>query len=214
MRLLVAAAAPVLVAPPAPGQTLREAYPGLDAYVTAGLKLWKVPGVSLAIVRNDSVIYAKGYGVRELGKPARVTERTVFAIGSSSKAFTAAAVAMLVDEKKVALDAPAAAYLPGFQLFDPYASRELTVRDLLTHRSGLGTIDILWYASPNSLDEIVRRLHRSQGFAEQHLEVGRSLSHWARLGRHWSRHARCLSPHAHRQLRGACRARPPAPPAA
>ena len=105
-------------APPA-----REPYPGLDAYVEQALRTWKVPGAAVAIVRNDSLIYARGYGVRELGKPERVTERTLFAIGSSSKAFTAASVAMLVDERKVSWDAPAATYLPGFQLHDPYATR-------------------------------------------------------------------------------------------
>ena len=97
-------------------QQQREPFPGFDAYVRTALAVWKVPGVSIAIVRNDSLIYAKGYGVREVGKPTPVDERTLFAIGSSSKAFTAAAVAMLVDSGKVRLDAPATAYLPGFQL--------------------------------------------------------------------------------------------------
>ncbi len=136
----------------------REPYPGLDAYVDAALRTWQVPGLALAVVRHDSVIYARGYGVRELGKPAPVDARTVFAIGSSSKAFTAAAVAMVVDEKKVDLDAPAAAYLPTFQLYDPYASRELTVRDLLTHRSGLARGELVWYGAGYDRDEILRHV--------------------------------------------------------
>ncbi|MEJ7811710.1 MAG: serine hydrolase [Gemmatimonadaceae bacterium] len=151
----------LLAAPPIAAQqaaSQREPYPGFDAYVDAALKTWKVPGVALAVVRNDSVIYAKGYGVREIGKPAPVDERTIFAIGSSSKAFTAAAVAMLVDEKKVSLDAPAATYLPNLQLFDPYATRELTVRDLLSHRSGLARGELAWYGSGFDRDEIVRRV--------------------------------------------------------
>jgi CubicO group peptidase (beta-lactamase class C family) len=142
----------------ATAQQQKEPYPGFDAYVRSALTTWKVPGVSIAIVRNDSVIYAKGYGVREIGKPATVDERTLFAIGSSSKAFTSAAVAMLVDSAKVSLDARAATYLPGFQLFDPYASREITVRDLLSHRSGLARGELLWYGSDYDRDEILRRV--------------------------------------------------------
>ena len=139
-------------------QQPREPFPGFDAYVRGALAAWKVPGVAIAIVRNDSIVYAKGYGVREVGKPATVDERTMFAIGSSSKAFTAAAVAMLVDSGKVRLDAPATTYLPGFQLRDPYASREITVRDLLSHRSGLARGELIWYGSDNDRDEILRRV--------------------------------------------------------
>ncbi|MBV9880411.1 MAG: serine hydrolase, partial [Gemmatirosa sp.] len=144
-----------------PGAALaqsKEPFRGLDAYVESAMQAWKVPGLGLAIVRNDSVIYAHGYGKRDVGKPEGVDEHTIFAIGSSSKAFTAAAVAMLVDEKKVSLDAPAATYLPGFQLADPYASREVTVRDLLTHRSGLARGELAWYGSGFDRDEIVRRV--------------------------------------------------------
>ena len=142
----------------AAAQQAREPYPGFDAYVRTALAAWKVPGVAIAIVRNDSLVYAKGYGVREIGKPTTVDERTIFAIGSSSKAFTAAAVAMLVDSGKVRLDAPATAYLPGFQLRDSYASREITVRDLLSHRSGLARGELIWYGSDNDRDEILRRV--------------------------------------------------------
>ena len=98
---------------------------GLDAYIDKALKDWEVPGLALAIVRNDSVVHLKGYGVKELGKPGAVTAQTVFAIGSSSKAFTAALVGMLVDEGKVRWDDPIAKHLPGLQLYDPYASKEL-----------------------------------------------------------------------------------------
>ena len=136
----------------------KEPWPGLDAYVEAALKTWKTPGLGLAVIRNDSVIYARGYGIRDLGKPDKVDERTIFAIGSASKAFTAASVAMLVDEKKVSLDANPALYLPGFQLYDPYATREVTVRDLLSHRSGLARGELAWYGSGNDRDEIVRRV--------------------------------------------------------
>ncbi len=136
----------------------REPFPGMDRYIEQALATWKVPGIGLAIVRNDSLIYAKGYGVRAVGKPERVDAQTIFAIGSSSKAFTAASIAMLVDEKKVSLDASPATYLPGFQLYDPYATRELTVRDLLSHRSGLARGELAWYGSGFDRDEIVRRV--------------------------------------------------------
>jgi CubicO group peptidase (beta-lactamase class C family) len=108
----------------------------LDAYVTKALADWQAPGLALAVVRNDSVILAKGYGVRELGKPDPVTAHTLFAVGSTSKAFTVAALGMLVDEGKLTWDDPVTQHLTTFQLHDPYVTRELTVRDLLTHRSG------------------------------------------------------------------------------
>jgi CubicO group peptidase (beta-lactamase class C family) len=130
---------------------------GFDDYVNKALKEWEVPGVAIAIVKGDQVVLAKGYGVRKPGEPAPVDERTLFAIGSSSKAFTAAAVAMLVDEGKVKWDDPVTKYLPGFQMYDPYVTRELTVRDLLTHRSGLQRGDFLWYGTELDRDEILRR---------------------------------------------------------
>jgi CubicO group peptidase (beta-lactamase class C family) len=104
------------------------------------------------------VVFAKGYGVLELGKPAAVDTQTLFAIGSTTKAMTVMALAMLVDEGKVRWDDPVTKYLPGFQLADPYATRELTVRDLLTHRAGLPNADFLWAFNDISSDEIIRRL--------------------------------------------------------
>ena len=110
---------------------------GFDDYVNKALKDWDVPGMAIAIIKDDKILLAKGYGVRKMGEATPVDERTLFAIGSASKAFTAAAIAMLVDEGKLKWDEPATKYLPGFQLFDPYVTRELTVRDMLSHRSGL-----------------------------------------------------------------------------
>lgn len=110
----------------------------LDAYVARAMKTFEVPGLALAIVKDGKVVLAKGYGVRKLGDPAPVDENTLFGIASNSKAFTAAALAMLVDEGKLSWDDPVTKYLPSFHLYDPYVSRELMVRDLLCHRSGLG----------------------------------------------------------------------------
>jgi CubicO group peptidase (beta-lactamase class C family) len=130
---------------------------GFDDYVNKALRDWEVPGVAIAVVKGDQVVFAKGYGVRKLGDPAPVSERTLFAIGSSSKAFTAASVAMLVDEGKLKWDDPATKHLPGFELYDPYVTRELTVRDLLSHRSGLERGDLLWYGTEYDRDEVLRR---------------------------------------------------------
>ena len=150
----------MLAGPPAHAQQAPLA--GLDEYVNKAMKDWGVPGVAIAVIKDDRIVLAKGYGVRELGKPEPVDERTLFAIGSSSKAFTAAAIAMLVDDKKLKWDDPATQYLPGFQLYDPYVTRELTVRDLLTHRVGLERGDQLWYATTFDRDDILRRIRYLQ----------------------------------------------------
>lgn len=144
----------------APARGVAQAGPlrGLDAYVTRSMADWKVPGLAIAVVRHDSVVLARGYGVRTLGRPGSVGPGTLFAIGSSSKAFTGLAVAMLVDQGKVKWDDPAARYLPGFQLYDPYVTRELTVRDLLTHRSGLAASDVIAYAEGITRDTILQRV--------------------------------------------------------
>src|SRR2546430_8356886 len=150
---VIAAAAPVPAAR-AQDAPLR----GFDAYVEQALRDWRVPGVAVAVVRNDSVVFSKGYGVRELGKPARVDAHTLFAIGSTTKAFTAAALALLVDSGKVAWDDPVTKHLPALELADPYVTRELTVRDLLTHRSGLPRGDLAWYGSGFDRSEVLRRV--------------------------------------------------------
>ncbi|MCS6816816.1 MAG: serine hydrolase [Blastocatellia bacterium] len=136
----------------------REDLQDLEAYIVRAMREWEVPGLALAIVKNDAVVLAKGYGVKQLGESAPVTERTIFAIGSASKAFTTAALAMLVEEGKLQWDDPVVKYLPDFQLFDPYVTRELTIRDLVTHRSGLERADLLWYGSMYEREEIVRRI--------------------------------------------------------
>ena len=130
----------------------------LDAYVARAVRDWRVPGLAIAVVRDDSVVFAKGYGVRELGKPGAVDAGTRFAIGSTTKAMTAVALGMLVDEGKVRWDEPVITYLPGFRVGDPYVTRELTVRDLLTHRGGLGNADQLWASADYTPEEISRRV--------------------------------------------------------
>ena len=142
-----------------PAATFGQAAPldGLDAYIERTMPQWEVPGLAIAVVKDDSVIFARGYGVRELGRPEPVDENTLFAIASTTKAMTAAALGMLVDEGKLDWDDPVTQHLPGFQAGDSYVTREFTVRDLLTHRSGLGRNDNLWIASPFPRAEIIRR---------------------------------------------------------
>jgi CubicO group peptidase (beta-lactamase class C family) len=132
----------------------------LDAYARKALDDWKAPGLALAIVRDNRVIVAKGFGVREAGKEAPIDERTLFSIASCSKAFTAAALAILVDERQIRWEDKASKYLPTLQLYDPYVTRELTVRDLLCHCSGLATFggDLVWYNTTHSRDEILHRI--------------------------------------------------------
>jgi len=133
----------------------------LDAYVESVQKEFEVPGIGLAIVKDGKVLLAKGYGIRKLGETAAVDDRTLFGIASNSKAFTATALGILVEEGKIEWDAPVVRYLPWFQLSDPYVTRELTIRDLLVHRSGLGlgAGDLLWWpASTYNRKDIAKRL--------------------------------------------------------
>lgn len=154
-RLLILAL--LLVAVP-PG---RQAPSDLDTWVQRTMTAFEVPGLSLAIVKDGQVVVAKGYGVRKLGDPARVDARTLFGIASNTKVFTATALGILVDEGKIRWGAPVIDYVPWFQMSDPFVTREMTVRDLLVHRSGLGlgAGDLLWWpASTYSRREIAQRL--------------------------------------------------------
>jgi CubicO group peptidase (beta-lactamase class C family) len=148
----------LLVVVPAAARAQPAQLRGFDDYVERALSVWNVPGVAIAVVHGDSVVYARGYGVRELGRPDPVDAQTIFAIGSSTKAFTAALLAMLVDEGRIQWTDRATTHLPGFALHDPYATRELTVRDLLIHSSGLSRGDFVWYGTELDRDEIVRRV--------------------------------------------------------
>jgi CubicO group peptidase (beta-lactamase class C family) len=134
---------------------------GIDEYVERVRKVFEVPGIGLGVVKDGKVLLAKGYGVCRLGEEAVVDSKTLFGIASNTKAFTATALGLLAEEGKLEWDAPVSRYLPWFQLSDPYVTRELTIRDLLVHRSGLGlgAGDLLWWP-PSTYDrkEISRRL--------------------------------------------------------
>lgn len=143
----------------------------LDAYIAQARADWQVPGMAVAIVQDGKVVFERGYGVRHVTDGGPVDAHTLFAIASNTKAFTAASLAMLVDEGTIAWDTPVTDLLPYFQLYDPYVTREMRVRDLLSHRSGLGTYsgDLLWYGTGYSAADVVRRaryLAPARGFRE------------------------------------------------
>ena len=163
---MAALSAPIAAAPAStqperaiPTPTPLAALETLDAYIEKARVDWDVPGAAVVIVKDDKIIYAKGFGVREVGKSEPVDADTVFAIGSASKAFTGAALAMLVDEKKIAWDGAVHDYMPAFELNDAYATRHATVRDLLSHRTGfISGSGWLWTGSGFDRNEIIRRL--------------------------------------------------------
>ncbi|MGH9743814.1 MAG: serine hydrolase [Candidatus Acidiferrum sp.] len=142
----------------------------IDQYVNSSMKDWMVPGVSVAIVKDTSVVYMKGFGVRDIRTNQPVTPDTLFDIGSCTKAFTSAAVAILVDEGKMKWDGKVNEYIPFFHLYDPLADENVTMRDLLTHRTGVPGTDLLWYVYPQATrEELIRRLafaKPSAGFRE------------------------------------------------
>ena len=123
----LAAQKPKGAAVPVPADPLA----GLEAYIEKVRTEWKIPGLAVGVVKDDSLIFAKGFGLREVGKPDSVTPRTLFAIGSNTKSFTSTATAMLVDGGKMKWNDRVTKFLPWFQLYDPYVTRELTIRDVL-----------------------------------------------------------------------------------
>ncbi|MEO8778889.1 MAG: serine hydrolase domain-containing protein, partial [Rhodanobacter sp.] len=149
---LAQAPAPRPFAPPvSTGDSVRPLLPAqlddFDAYMAETLKTFKVPGIAVAIVKNGKVVMERGFGVRELGQPAKVDPHTLFAIASNTKAFTAAALQQLADAGKLNMDDRVIAHLPWFRMSDPYVTHEMRIRDLLAHRSGLslGAGDLLYW---------------------------------------------------------------------
>lgn len=131
---------------------------GIEAFVEQVMKDWKVPGIAVAVVKDGKIEYAKGFGDRDVAKGLKVTPDTLFAIGSCSKAFTATALAMLVEDGKLEWDKPLIDYLPDLRLYDAYTTANIRPRDLLTHQSGLPRHDTVWYGSPLSRRELYLRL--------------------------------------------------------
>lgn len=159
----------LVLAPPADAGLPADVH----AYVESIRREWGVVGLAVAVVKDDALVYTEGFGEREKGSGALVDADTLFAIGSNTKAFTAAGLGILVDEKKVAWNDPVIAHLPWFQLYDPWVTRQITLRDLLSHRSGLGRRgDANWYATDFSREEVARRIRHLRPSASFRSEAG------------------------------------------
>lgn len=130
----------------------------LDQYLARALTDWQIPGMAVAVVRNDTVLAARGYGVRELGRPEPVDANTVFDAASLTKSFTATAVAMLVDEGRMHWDDPVVRHLPELVLPDTYLTRSATLRDFLSHRTGLHGSNMMWQMTRVDRPEVLRRM--------------------------------------------------------
>ncbi len=152
------------------GSSDEPALDTLDSYVEESMRTWDVPGLSLAIVKDGEVVVATGYGLRELGKPDKVDGRTIFSIGSCSKAFGATAVALLVEDGKLRWDTRVVDHLPWFRLYDPWMTYELRVQDILTHRAGTGSMNQLRPIAKDRKDFLQRLQYGrpSHGFRDRY----------------------------------------------
>jgi CubicO group peptidase (beta-lactamase class C family) len=130
----------------------------LEASIERAVADWPVVGLGCGVIANGTTLFARGFGLRRMKGSEAVDDRTLFAIGSVSKSFTGTAIAMLVDEGKISWDSRVIDHLPNFRLFDSWVTREMTVRDLLTHRSGLERGDFMWYKSGYDPNEVMRRV--------------------------------------------------------
>jgi CubicO group peptidase (beta-lactamase class C family) len=134
-----------------------DRFAGLDPHVREAMTKWEVPGLAIAVVKDGDVVLARGYGVCKLGEERPVTKETVFSIASCTKSFTAACVGMLVEDGKLNWDDAVRKHLPSFQVADPYVTENVTLRDLLCHRTGLVRGDLLSVKGDFSREEILRR---------------------------------------------------------
>lgn len=139
----------------------QEALPtNFDEWIENSRKDWNIPGLAVGVVKNGEVIYAKGFGEKQLGSGEKVDANTIFSIASVSKNITAAALGILVDEGKISWDDKIITHIPWFQLKDPWVTREVTIRDVLTHRVGLGRIlgNRLQFMTESSRDSVLYRM--------------------------------------------------------
>jgi len=131
---------------------------GFDDFMAKAMAEFKVPGAAVAVVKDGKVVFAKGYGYRDVARKLPVTGATLFPIASITKSFTVTALGTLVDQGKLDWDKPVREYLPGFRMYDPVATEQLTTRDMVTHRSGLPRHDLVWYSSSFTREQLVERL--------------------------------------------------------
>lgn len=150
--------AALLALGPAPASATDPTPEAIDKLVADTLREWNVPGAAVVIVRDGKTVHLRGYGTKQAGEKAPVSADTLFPIASCTKAFTSALIASLVDDEKLGWDDPVRKHLPTFRLSDPKADALVTIRDLLTHRTGVGSHDMLWYRAPWNRSEILRRI--------------------------------------------------------
>ena len=131
---------------------------GLDTFALRILKEWNAPGVTIAVVEKNKVIYTGGFGYRDYEKKLPVTENTLFAIGSCTKAFTSSMLGMLAKEGKVDIDKPVRDYLPELVFKNDYTNKHATLRDMMCHRTGLPRHDYSWYGSTATRNELLERI--------------------------------------------------------
>jgi CubicO group peptidase (beta-lactamase class C family) len=148
----------LLVALPSILPAQKNPLDGFDQFVEQVLRDWNAPGAAVAVVQGDKVILLKGYGYRDVEKKNPVTPKTLFAIASITKSFTVTDLSMLIDDGKAGWDLPVRSLFPAFKLYDPILTEQMSLRDLVTHRSGLPRHDMVWYSSDFSRDDLIRRL--------------------------------------------------------
>ena len=142
-----------------PAEAAADALEGFDEFVAKAVTDWNAPGAAVAVVSGNEVIFAEGFGMRDIDRQLPVTADTLFAIGSTTKAFTVTTLGTLADEGKLDWDKPVHSYIPEFRLSDPTISQRISARDLVTHRSGLPRHDLLWYNfNDGTRAELVARL--------------------------------------------------------
>lgn len=156
--ILLAILLPSLVFAQKKNTSLEQKIKEFDQYVETGRVKWEVPGMAVAVVKDGKVIFSKGYGTKEIGQNNPVDTQTLFSIGSTTKAMTAVCMGMLVDEGKISWDEPVIKYLPEYQLYDPYVTRELRIRDLFLHNSGVGNADFVWTIMDIPVAEIFKKM--------------------------------------------------------
>jgi CubicO group peptidase (beta-lactamase class C family) len=158
MRYIFAVAVVLLL----PSAVASQAPPlaGLDAWIEQEMEHWRIPGLAVGVVRDDSLVYARGFGVLGLEDPRPVDENTLFGVASTTKAMTAGALALLVDEGRLHWDDPVVQHLPEFELADPWVTRNVTIRDLLTHQVGVGrmTGNRIRYLPARTRAEVIYRM--------------------------------------------------------
>ncbi|MBB3697144.1 serine hydrolase [Flammeovirga yaeyamensis] len=142
------------------GQTYKKEVKKIDAYFSQIIQDWEVPSMSVGIIKDGQLIFSKGYGTKEIGKEETPDKETLYAIASISKGFTATMISQLVDEGKLNWEDKVVDHLPYFAVYDPMITQLITVKDILSHRVGLGTFsgDIMWYQSDYTSEEIIKRI--------------------------------------------------------